>query len=584
MKQRMFWLTALAVLAISGVWGWNDTAAQAPSSSPSRNGTDGGQLPPNKFRSAVRGDSSAKAAPAKAAPAEPRGGEPRTAPQSASRIKVRPVNDEQADAPAKAAGEKPAADKPAADKASAAPLRLPLFEGWPKPDVALLITGRQNGYIEPCGCTGLANQKGGLSRRMSLVADLQKRGWTLVPVDAGNQVKRFGRQSEIKFQIAFEGLKLMDYQAIGLGPDDVRLSSGEIFSAISDQPSRFVSANVAVIDRDLLPRSVAIEANGRRIGVTSVVADEFREKVRGSDEVLFTGAVDGIRTAWAQLQREKCDFHVLMVYGSLADANRFALQFPQFNVVVTTGGGEEPPLEPEPIPNSNSRTVVVPVGGKGMFVGVLGYYKGEDPPFRYQRVPLDDRFGDSPQMLELLAAYQDQLQNAGLDGLGVKPQTHPSGRSFVGSEKCGECHTKAYEAFQGTAHAHSLESLTNPKERSAIPRHYDPECLSCHVTGWDPQRYVPYKSGYLSLKATPAMVNNGCENCHGPGSAHVAAEAGETKVTKSQMTTLRTEMRLPLSKARDKCVECHDQDNSPAFQKEGAFARYWEQVEHKGKD
>jgi hypothetical protein len=50
------------------------------------------------------------------------------------------------------------------------------------------------------------------------------------------------------------------------------------------------------------------------------------------------------------------------------------------------------------------------------------------------------------------------------------------------------------------------------------------------------------------------------------------------------MTTLRTEMRLPLSKARDKCVECHDQDNSPAFQKEGAFARYWEQVEHKGKD
>ena len=44
-----------------------------------------------------------------------------------------------------------------------------LFQGWGKPDVALLITGRQHGYIEPCGCTGLTNQRGGLARRLSLI-------------------------------------------------------------------------------------------------------------------------------------------------------------------------------------------------------------------------------------------------------------------------------------------------------------------------------------------------------------------------------------------------------------------------------
>src|SRR5262245_30249499 len=37
-----------------------------------------------------------------------------------------------------------------------------LFEGWPKPAVALVLTGQQLGYIEPCGCSGLENQKGGL--------------------------------------------------------------------------------------------------------------------------------------------------------------------------------------------------------------------------------------------------------------------------------------------------------------------------------------------------------------------------------------------------------------------------------------
>src|SRR5689334_17284064 len=32
---------------------------------------------------------------------------------------------------------------------------------WPKPDVALVFSGEQNGYLEPCGCAGLVNQKGG---------------------------------------------------------------------------------------------------------------------------------------------------------------------------------------------------------------------------------------------------------------------------------------------------------------------------------------------------------------------------------------------------------------------------------------
>ncbi len=50
---------------------------------------------------------------------------------------------------------------------------------------------------------------------------------------------------------------------------------------------------------------------------------------------------------------------------------------------------------------------------------------------RYQRTPLDGRFHDSSDMLQLLASYQDQLKTAGLEGLGVRPIPHPSGRTFV---------------------------------------------------------------------------------------------------------------------------------------------------------
>ena len=41
---------------------------------------------------------------------------------------------------------------------------------------------------------------------------------------------------------------------------------------------------------------------------------------------------------------------------------------------------------------------------------------------------------------------------------------------------------------------------------------------------------------------------------------------------------------LPLSEARERCMECHDLDNSPDFHKPGAFDEYWSQVEHYGVD
>src|SRR2546421_332470 len=73
------------------------------------------------------------------------------------------------------------------------------FGQWPKPAVALVLTGQQLGYIEPCGCTGLENQKGGLARRQTLIRQLaDERGWPVVPLDVGSQVKRFGKQQEIK--------------------------------------------------------------------------------------------------------------------------------------------------------------------------------------------------------------------------------------------------------------------------------------------------------------------------------------------------------------------------------------------------
>ena len=601
MKARYGWLIAVGTLTAIGVIGCGDGDS---ASSPPKVNTGATQSKAPAGVSAEHGSSSdAEQASANAAPVTPgitAGGGRFTPPSAGSSPSVEsdPASAPSAETkPEKGIGAKPAAKpnplrgpgaKPAENAAGAeldspskpGQSRIALFGGWPKPDAVLVLTGRQNGYIEPCGCAGLVNQKGGLARRVTMIRELGERGWPVAALDVGNQVKRFGRQSEIKFQMAIEGLRQMDYQAIGWGPDDLRLTSGELFAAASEEPHRFVSANVTIFDPTVTPTYRVTELGGLKIGTTTVLGDEYVERVK-SDEVATRPAEEGLKEVAAALAEQKCDWQVLLVYGSMEESRKLAQRFPQFQIVVTAGGAEEPAFEPEKV--SGSETRLIQVGAKGMYAGVVGLYRTDKTKLRYQRVPLDDRFADAPEMLRLLAGYQDQLRELGLEGLEVKPSPHPSGRTFVGSQKCGDCHTKAYEKWQATGHAKATESLVHPSERSDIQRHFDPECLSCHVTGWEPQKMYPFKSGYLGLTKTPALVASGCENCHGPGSAHVAAEEASSTPA-SLVKQRRGEMQLPLKAAQQKCVECHDIDNSPKFHHEKAFDDYWRRVAHPGKD
>jgi hypothetical protein len=474
------------------------------------------------------------------------------------------------------------AEKPAAK------VHEPLFVDWPQPAFVILVTGQQLGYIEPCGCTGLANQKGGLARRDTFVKKtlLREHRWPVVALDVGNQVRRSGRQQEIKFQMTVEGLQKIGYHAVTFGPDDLRLSVGELVAATAaenPQDSLFVSSNVGLLDFEdsLTAKYRVIKAGNKSIGIAAVLGAEECKKIQ-STEIIHVSPEEGLKKVWPKLAAAKCDTYVLLAQASLEESIAIAKKFPNFDIVVTGGGQGEPTHQAEKIPDTKS--VMVQVGTKGMYAGVIGFFTEGTKRLRYQRVPLDDRFADSADMLQLLASYQDQLKDAGLEGLGLRPLPHPSGLEFVGSKACADCHSKAFAIWEKTPHAHATESLVHPGERTEIQRHHDPECLSCHVTGWNAQKFFPYKSGYESLKASMAMHGSGCENCHGPGSAHVAAENGDVKLKMAEIEALRAQMRLPLAEAERRCIECHDIDNSPDFHARGAFEKYWEKVRHEGKD
>ncbi|MCU0715284.1 MAG: hypothetical protein MUD03_04070 [Pirellula sp.] len=460
---------------------------------------------------------------------------------------------------------------------------------WKDPWAVLFVTGRQFGYMEPCGCTGLENQKGGLMRRDSLLQSVRSRGWNVIPIDAGNQVKSRVKQSEIKFDWTSKALSMMEYGAVTFGENDLSLSQDTLvyqlvsYSGDSNAGSGplFVSANVSIFP-DLDTTHKVLRVGNKKIGITGVLGDENAAKLENiPDSLKINPAKEALSIAKKKLDAEKCDFTILLAHASLEESRMLAQKVPGFSLVITAGGYGEPTYRPEQIPGTD--TQMVQVGTKGMYAGLVGLFNDAKEPLRYQRLALSSQFEDSPRMVELFSKYQDQLKAEGMARLGIRPQNHPTEREFVGSEKCGECHTTAFDIWKNTPHSHATDSIVEPPERS-LARHFDPECISCHTTGWNPQGFLPYKTGFESLEKTPHMLGNGCENCHGPGKNHADAESGDIEASKEMLAKLRQEMQLPLAKAHDKCLECHDIDNSPDFHKDNAFEEYWEQVKHYGKD
>jgi hypothetical protein len=139
--------------------------------------------------------------------------------------------------------------------------------------------------------------------------------------------------------------------------------------------------------------------------------------------------------------------------------------------------------------------------------------------------------------------------------------TDVKGAEYVGMNKCKMCHSKQFKAWAETKHSHAWVGLVNADPKAAadlagklgVKLDGKPEtvdgCVRCHVAGF----HLP--GGYPGADSTKnaALINVTCENCHGPGSMHVAAKADERK---------KFINGYPSEKL---CVQCHNSITSPSF-------------------
>ncbi len=107
-------------------------------------------------------------------------------------------------------------------------------------------------------------------------------------------------------------------------------------------------------------------------------------------------------------------------------------------------------------------------------------------------------------------------------------------KGFTGNDACTVCHELEAATWAITSHATAFSTLvTHGDDR-------DPECVSCHVVGFD------QPGGYGFERPAEYLENVGCENCHGRGGPHVSPE-------------------FTAEGYANVCATCHDKKHSLGF-------------------
>ena len=521
---------------------------------------------------------------------------------------------------------------------------LKLFATWPadqSPDLAFVLTGQTYGYLSPCGCT--SPQKGGLERRANFIDMLRGKGWPVVGLDLGDAAAEGGvhKQNLLKYRTTMKALAEMGYSAIGLGDTDFNAQLYDLLTTYAlnnpNKPPVVLAANLLGVQRDMGGRVTksygladsfpggdakdrpmveafeVVAAAGRPpFAVVGVVGPTVADKVVAVDKQFdFPRDAKGqattdatIRDALAKIDKHpsRPQFRVLLYAGKTDEARAAAAAFPQFQLVLCQSDDSEPPTFPTPA--NDGRTQIVQVGHKGQSLGVVGLFRsaaGFD--LKYQLVPLGEEYltpaGDEAAkknaVLQLLEQYTKAVRDDNTLAVYTARQIqhatqvqHPDAKAaYIGSAACAKCHAAEFAKWSTTKHSHAYEAL----EKSTRPslRQFDGECLVCHTVGME------YQTGFKDAAKTPELKHNGCENCHGPGSAHAAAPnnlallaslspwktkpadklpdpetmlaIGKVKeIDRGPLTAkLTADQKAVADKVYGMCRKCHNSENDPKF-------------------
>ncbi|MEN6356285.1 MAG: multiheme c-type cytochrome [Armatimonadota bacterium] len=440
--------------------------------------------------------------------------------------------------------------------------------------LVLLYTSCSRGQIRSCNCTKF--QFGGYGREMTLLKSIRESNPNVVLIEGGDSTAGDDFQAKLKASVASSALKLLDYNAIVPGELELGRSGVNYLDYFDPKSVPILCANVPDLcsgQGGYIPYAIFKTQGNLRVGVIGVLDDAITQELRrrGIDQPV-TDPVAVLEKLVPRV-RLQSDLVVVVYHGASDTAARLAA-VKRIDLVLCTHLTGRDFL----FPDKTTNEVCAPVDKVGSTIVVKGQTStnwslgridldlsdGKIKSATHKLFYLDRRYDEDPAMVKVYDDYNKKVADAvltrskkmkkdmevmlvsrGLQVNDMRKRLHTS--PFAGDKKCKECHADIHDTWSKSQHAHAMATL------EATNQGFDPECVSCHVTGAN-TRY-----GFSNKNDTPEMVNVQCEACHGPGDEHSKdPKAGYGPV------------------GEETCRSCHTNERTPDFDAEKA----WETIKH----
>lgn len=402
-----------------------------------------------------------------------------------------------------------------------------------KETISIFISGDTSGWITPCGCT--SNQSGGLSRRDTLITNAAAIGPVLV-LDVGGAVAGHSAYDWEKLQAILRGQQAMNLDAFNLGGPECRFPADDLRNLQSQNQVPFISANVVDESGNLIaPPMKRLERGGQTIAVVGVVDPELVESP-------MTGK-DPYQSIYELLPELNADRVIVLAYMDEPKLRELAKKIPDVDAVIGGPTGQVVP------PARVGHVLVSSSTNKGKFILKLKSDSAKSLQAEVVEVVSELKMAERQQRnLKTFYSKLGERDFAPNETQFVSRRIISGGTdSISGNSACITCHQADDSVWHHSKHAHAWDSL---KQTGA---QVDPACQRCHTTGYGDQ------GGFRGLMESSDLVHVGCENCHGPSSAHAADPRKRTPFVATQQ-----------------CIGCHDHENSPEFK----YDAYWAKITH----
>jgi hypothetical protein len=420
-------------------------------------------------------------------------------------------------------------------------------------DLPIYFTCDTDGRLEPCGCS--AGQFGGLTR-LKTVLDAEA-GAGALRLDVGDAVGGHEDYDLIEYGYILQACAAMKYDALNIGQHEAQFTAAQLQGIKRASATPIISANL--LDKasglPIFDSYRIVQRGGFRIGVIGVVDPRGLEESLGSG--LAVGDMDSAIERCLDELRGKTDMIVLLAFTDEGTLTQLAQQFYECQVIL--GGKVSQPAQEL---RKENRSLVYFVTNESRALGILNLRltKGAPPEATSNEIRfLRDTIPQDSSIREMVQGYREEVRHTRLavdDPGHLSADMVPGVRTvatYVGTEKCTACHQSAAAVWTGSAHSHAFATLIARKADA------DPKCIGCHTVGFgDP-------SGYRRDLGAAALVNVGCESCHGPGSLHVREKEGDTSVN----FTFH-----PLDAGE--CQKCHQGEFSRPFD----WDQFWPLIKH----